>query len=1027
LAGVRLGDYDLLEEIGRGGMGVVYRAHQRSLDRVVAVKLMARDLEANPELVKRFQTEALSAAQLRHPHIVAIHEVGFHEGRHFFAMDYVPGQNLAKKIGHEPLPAPRAVAYLISVADAVHKAHEQGILHRDLKPSNILIDAQDQPLVVDFGLARLVEAESDLTLTGQVLGSPRYLSPEQALGQKTRISRQTDVYALGATLYHMLTGRSPFQADTVAQTLNLVLQTEPIAPRLLNPSVPQDLETICLKCLEKEPSRRYPTAQELADELKRFQAGEPIRARPVGVLGKAWRWCQRKPQMASLAAAAVVIFLLGLAGILWQLRRVEKSELAARRALYAAHINMAQSSLEKDRAVRAQELLEREVPTKRSNIDLRGWEWRYLWQQSKSIVDVILDGFPHQVRDLEISRDGLFLAASSVFGAVKVWDLTTMQAIDLEPECSLESLMKSLSLCESHIAFIPDTHILMFSAQGSTKPGTIARWHAGRQQLLEPWSNPGLYIGAMVFSQNGHQFAYEECGIEDCDRRIIAREMIAANFLPGREIARTTCRSHGGLPLDYQFVFTPNEQQILLADTDDQIGRWHYLEGSEPQWSKAFVDRTAAIVNAMAISPDGKILAVGTPRPALSIKLWSLPALDLLKVLTNHQDLISDLKFSPDGRTLASCSEDTSIRLWDTATWKEKRNLRGYNHRASRICFSADSKYLYSGGVSEHIFRWPIEDFLEIPNMTVFRPNLARIVLSPNASQFAGFRDLDQKTVCLGYTWKNVEPLAIPELGTNNTSLLFSRDGLYLFAGTRDEIKVWSLRQHKLERILPSSGVLLPRHRQDETGQFLCVYQRNTRERTNHFYQVQLWNTSTWQIQDLVKTRDLTCSLSPNRKFLATVLESGYVDILSVKNNQRIKRLGLPGNVTDIAFSPDGRFLVASTFNALIKVFDLINNQELPIFRAHSLNLTSIAFSPDSTRLATCSQDDEALRLWDVNTWELLITLKSQESFLTEPTFTSDGNGIVAVNNSGKSPEILMWRAPQLADIDRKSPLAKTR
>jgi serine/threonine protein kinase len=255
-AKLSFGDYELLEEIGHGGMGVVYRARQRSLDRVVAIKMIAFGPGSSPDFIKRFRAEAVSAASLHHPNIVAVHEVGIHEGRHFFVMDYVEGQSLARLVGNQPLAARRAAGYLKTIAEAVHYAHERGILHRDLKPSNVLIDARDQPHLVDFGLARRLEGDSELTVTGQVLGSPHYLPPEQAAGQRARVSRRTDVYALGATLYHLLTGRPPFQAESLAQTLDFVLHTEPVAPRLLNPSVPRDLETICLKCLEKEQGKR---------------------------------------------------------------------------------------------------------------------------------------------------------------------------------------------------------------------------------------------------------------------------------------------------------------------------------------------------------------------------------------------------------------------------------------------------------------------------------------------------------------------------------------------------------------------------------------------------------------------------------------------------------------------------------------------------------------------------------------------------------------------------------------------------
>ncbi|HEU0005855.1 MAG TPA: serine/threonine-protein kinase, partial [Terriglobia bacterium] len=244
------GDYELLDEIARGGMGVVYRARQRRLGRTVALKLILGGQLATRELVHRFRAEAAAAAALQHPNIVAIHEVGIHEGSHFLSMDYVEGQNLAQLVGNRPLPAQKAAHYMKVVAEAIHYAHERGILHRDLKPSNVLVDAAtDQPRVTDFGLAKRLDVESSLTVTGQVLGSPHFMPPEQADARRGKVSRRSDVYGLGGMLYFLLTARPPFQGDSLETTLGQVLNVEPVSPRLLNPTVPRDLETICLKCL----------------------------------------------------------------------------------------------------------------------------------------------------------------------------------------------------------------------------------------------------------------------------------------------------------------------------------------------------------------------------------------------------------------------------------------------------------------------------------------------------------------------------------------------------------------------------------------------------------------------------------------------------------------------------------------------------------------------------------------------------------------------------------------------------------
>ncbi len=301
------GDYELLEEIARGGMGVVYKAKQMSLNRIVAIKMILAGQLAGEEDVRRFHTEAESAANLDHPGIVPIFEVGEHDGQHYFSMGYVEGSSLSAIVDEGPLP-PREAAELVGkVAEAIAYAHEQGVIHRDLKPANVLLDKDGQPRVTDFGLAKRIKGESELTATGAVLGTPGYMPPEQASGAK-EAGPAADVYSLGATLYALLTGLPPFRAGTDLDTLLQVLEGEPTPPRRLNRAVDRNLETICLKCLEKDPRGRYTSALEMAEDLGRYLEGEAIVARPLGSWGQLSRWARRCPALAATLVALCLFY-----------------------------------------------------------------------------------------------------------------------------------------------------------------------------------------------------------------------------------------------------------------------------------------------------------------------------------------------------------------------------------------------------------------------------------------------------------------------------------------------------------------------------------------------------------------------------------------------------------------------------------------------------------------------------------------------------------------------------------------------
>lgn len=521
-----IGDYRILEPIAQGGMGVVYKARQISLNRVVALKMILSGELATKQEIERFYVEARAAAMLDHPGIVPIIEVGEFDGRHFFSMAYVEGISLASRLTDGPMVPTQAAALIQTITEAIQYAHDQGIIHRDLKPSNILLDHQGNPRVTDFGLAKKVSEDCGLTVSGQILGTPSFMPPEQAAGQIDTIGPASDVYALGAILYSLTTGRPPFQAASSVDTLRQVVEKEPVAPRQLNPSIPLDLETIILKCLEKSLPRRYSTARALGEELNRFVNGIPIQARPVGRIEKLWRWCKRQPEVASLSAVAVLL-LSGLAvGASWayfressfrhdlqvafdgekeakddaleagqkadeaaklaELARQEKerqaeiasrerdnaktSEAAMRRNLYLSDVGRAQQAIQSSNYARAETLLERHRPNTNDQVDLRSVDWHLLQNQIERPKTSWRFNKPVEV--ICVSPDQTHVAVGCEGGRAYVVNLATGKVNENLP----------FFLDEEHWATLGFRHDGILVAHG--RLGSIKFWDVSRGQTV---------------------------------------------------------------------------------------------------------------------------------------------------------------------------------------------------------------------------------------------------------------------------------------------------------------------------------------------------------------------------------------------------------------------------------------------------------------------------------------------------------------------------------------------------------------
>ncbi len=1051
--GRRFGNYELLEEIARGGMGVVYRARQVKLDRVVAVKMILAGPLAGKQFIQRFRTEAAAAALLQHPNIVAVHDVGVEEGQHYFSMDFVEGQSLAKIVGQQPLPPAKAARYVVLIAEAIHYAHEHGILHRDLKPSNVLIDTDDQPHVTDFGLAKRLDGESSLTLSGQVLGSPNFMPPEQAGVKRGKVGRHSDVYALGGILYYLLTARAPFHAESLEHIVTQVLEAEPIAPRLLNPSIPRDLERITLKCLEKETFRRYQTAQELADELKRFLRHEPIHARPVTLPEKLWRWSCRKPMLAMLIVLLHLVSAVGLTGILWQWRRAEQyavserqqrqrsetGERNAQRLLYASDISLAQQALKLNNVGKARRLLDRHRPQPGEE-DLRGWEWRYLWQLSRSSALVTLTNRPTRGFSVSFSPDGNRLAVGWYDGRVDLWNVPARRLI--------RALTDREYPHQGHVAFSPVRHIL--AATSEPKVVTLYDLDSGRESVL--WRAPDRgewFVRKLTFSQDGSKVVIYAGSTPDFGDAAWVVNVSSSQIESHHATVYSGSYHHGAARL------SPDNQRLYLARSDALNYRYSIqcldLATGKELWQTE-LQRDFGLT-ALALSPDGRVLVSGSGFEDPTIRVWDTATGRLLVRLDGHNGWVCKLAFAKDGRRLISSATDQSIRFWDTSTWTETQALRGHTDEVHALAISETAQLLASASKDGDLMLWKEDGKSTVDGYNRLPENLrvnevkpldhSRLLLLPPGRP-AEVVDL-----------KSDSSTSMPEIGISTdvlnrfgTNILCHWDGtnqifvrelrgaeliqhgaVSLETGTRPagfiyntarQLLAWTEESSSASLYLTSPAAPGPRRelgsnvsglipfRFSEDGNYLSAVTRGMDS-------LRAWSVETGEIVASVEgiIRDATFA-SGGRVLVAAIARGSdhEVEFHDLAHPGLLPRR-IPGKhfASSLAVSPDGGLVALSTRGGQVRLFDSTKRELIGSLHGHLNAAFGIAFSADGRRLVSASGGREAVKLWDVGTRQELLTLSGTGSLLDAVRWSADGDVILA------GPPWQAWRAPSWEEI----------
>ncbi len=1011
-----VGGYEILEELGRGGMGVVYKARQTRLKRMCALKMILAGAHADAIASLRFLSEAEAIARLHHPNVVQIHHVGEADGLPFFELEYVDGGSLDRRLDGTPWSARAAASLVVALADGVAEAHRLGIVHRDLKPGNVLIARDGTPKIADFGLAKSLLGESGLTATESIMGSPSYMAPEQAEGKAKEVGPLADVYALGAILYELLVGRPPFRGATVLDTIGQVKSAEPVPPSRLVPGLPRDVETVTLKCLQKDPSRRYASAEALGDDLRRFLDDRPIAARPAGRVERVARWCRRNRAVSALLAlAATLLVLVAVVSLVGY-----ASERNARREavgnLYHALVGEARAlriaraggyrSQVFDRLARAMRL----ATPGRDPTDLR--------REAAATLGDFVGLEPLTIRDLEPptnSRDrdrrlaldphSIWIAVGRRDGSVRLFDRASGRELGQIP--GLASSVTALGtssdgrrLLVGHqdgtIQVVQDPAsalrrtlstvkaegmILAFDPTDGRR--ALVKTASPRQIVVRDLDPPGAttvslavdddnrtdlagslafnleYPLNMAISPDGRHAA---TGVKatDSDGRT-SWEIFLWNIQTGRLIRRAPS-PFGNI---YQIAFSPDgarlavgcDMRFAVLDTSDLHPRLTAGEDS---------------ANAISFSPDGRTLVVGTI--TRQIKLWSMTSNRELAVLKHSGggNSLSQVVISADGRTLASLSQE-SVQVWDLAGAAERLVLAGNAEGIPGMAFSPDGAMLASSSNDRTVQLWDPATGQHLRTLEGYAGGVQDCAFSPDGSLLAtGSESLLRiwETRHWAIAFSDNDPTE-PYI----SRLVFTRagkDGPGLLATSGAALRIWRVeREGEADRIALRS--LVKRPGPDDRGG-VCVAISPDGARAAYIearVRVKVW--------DFARKQELAFSgpelrlgwhglafRSPTE--LVYISRDGVAMIWDVVADRQVRTIGRAGTFEGfhVAASPDGRWLAAEATPASAAVVDLERGEVTFLFREERCPIWSLAWSPDARRLAL-GLSDGGLIVWDLD------------------------------------------------------------
>jgi WD40 repeat protein/tRNA A-37 threonylcarbamoyl transferase component Bud32 len=926
--------YEILGELGRGGMGVVYKARQVKLDRLVALKMILTAGHAGEADLARFRTEAEAIARLQHPNIVQVYDIGEHEGKPYFSLEYCAAGSLAQKLDGTPLPPKEAARLVETLARAIEAAHQKGIVHRDLKPANVLLLEDGTPKITDFGLAKKLN-EAGQTASGAVLGTPSYMAPEQAGGKGKAVGPATDVYALGAILYELLTGRPPFRAPSALDTLLQVVADDPVPPRQLQSRTPKDLETICLKCLQKEPPKRYVLALDLAEDLRRYQAGESVLARPVSLGERMLKWVKRRPVVAGLAAAVVLVTLVGIAAFGWAFAETIVARDDAEKALKQADEARKQADAEKaqkekqlaraerlllisqiaeaDNHLKNRDLVRCRLTLDECRWDMRGPEYGYLINELTKKNRTFRCG--KEVSCLAVSRNGKRLFTGSEDSTIKIWDAETGKEIQV-----LRGHVMGVTCL---VASADDTRLF-----SGSNDGTVKIWNLGTGKLSKTLGGKRS-INRLAISPSGKRlYAWIVWGGQTVWDLATGKE-IEPDWKDWKELDTIA------LVTDGKRIFSPRAA--------DEIQGFHLQAGKVIPNSSFILRGHSDSVVRLAVSPQGDRLFSASKDK--TVKFWDLEV-NRETLSLRHPAPVCDLVLSGNGKRLFSASVDGTVKISNLEVGREHRTIRGHHDNVHKLILSKDDKRLISGSTDGAIKVWDLETGRETLTLGGHYRGVASLALSADGKRvFSGSVVGQQIRVWDLETGAEEPPLPGHPTIHGVSYLGVTGDGKRLVSASTDGIKVWDLGTGKAILQLPGNFGELDTLALSRIGSLLVSGS---------------WTDGTILVRDLDRPA----------------------------TEPRIWR-GHPRGVTCLAISADGKRLFSGDKDRAIRVWDLETGMAIFSLPAH--RPISLALSPDSKRLYCGGLDFGEITVWDLQSGKEILRLLGHAEAVRSLAVSGDG------------------------------------